>query len=89
VRRDFSMLIDEAVSFDAIYHLAKQTEKTLLKNIQLFDVYQGDKLPEGKKSYAVSFILQDSSKTLTDEQIDAVMSNLQEKLTTELGVSLR
>ena len=89
VRRDFSMLIDEAVSFDAIYHLAKQTEKTLLKNIQLFDVYQGDKLPEGKKSYAVSFILQDSSKTLTDEQIDAVMSNLQDKLTTELGVSLR
>lgn len=89
VRRDFSMLIDEAVSFDAIYHLAKQTEKTLLKNIQLFDVYQGDKLPEGKKSYAVSFILQDSSKTLTDEQIDAVMSKLQEKLTTELGVSLR
>jgi phenylalanyl-tRNA synthetase beta chain len=77
------------VSFDAIYHLAKQTEKTLLKNIQLFDVYQGDKLPEGKKSYAVSFILQDSSKTLTDEQIDAVMSKLQEKLTTELGVSLR
>ena len=89
VRRDFSMLIDEAVSFDAIYHLAKQTEKTLLKSIQLFDVYQGDKLPEGKKSYAVSFILQDSSKTLTDEQIDAVMSKLQEKLTTELGVSLR
>ena len=89
VRRDFSMLIDEAVSFDAIYQLAKQTEKILLKNIQLFDVYQGDNLPEGKKSYAVSFILQDSSKTLTDEQIDAVMSNLQEKLTTELGVSLR
>jgi phenylalanyl-tRNA synthetase beta chain len=89
VRRDFSMLIDEAVSFDSIYQLAKQTEKILLKNIQLFDVYQGDKLPEGKKSYAVSFILQDSSKTLTDEQIDAVMSNLQEKLTTELGVSLR
>lgn len=89
VRRDFSMLIDEVVSFDAIYQLAKQTEKTLLKNIQLFDVYQGDKLPEGKKSYAVSFILQDSSKTLTDEQIDAVMSKLQEKLTTELGVSLR
>jgi phenylalanyl-tRNA synthetase beta chain len=83
------MLIDEAVSFDSIYQLAKQTEKILLKNIQLFDVYQGDNLPEGKKSYAVSFILQDSSKTLTDEQIDAVMSNLQEKLTTELGVSLR
>ncbi len=89
VRRDFSMLIDEAVSFDAIYQLAKQTEKILLKNIQLFDVYQGDSLPEGKKSYAVSFILQDNSKTLTDEQIDAVMNNLQEKLTSELGVSLR
>ncbi len=89
VRRDFSMLIDEAVSFDAIYQLAKQTEKNLLKNVQLFDVYQGDSLPEGKKSYAVSFILQDNSKTLTDEQIDAVMNNLQEKLTSELGVSLR
>ncbi len=89
VRRDFSMLIDEAVSFDSIYQLAKQTEKNLLKNVQLFDVYQGDSLPEGKKSYAVSFILQDNSKTLTDEQIDAVMNNLQEKLTSELGVSLR
>jgi phenylalanyl-tRNA synthetase beta chain len=89
VRRDFSLLIDEAVSFEAIYQVARQTEKTLLKNIQLFDVYQGDNLPEGKKSYAVSFILQDNQKTLTDEQIDAVMGNLQQKLTTELGVSLR
>ncbi|MFY8213433.1 MAG: phenylalanine--tRNA ligase subunit beta [Flavobacterium sp.] len=89
VRRDFSLLIDETVSFEAIYQVARQTEKTLLKNIQLFDVYQGDNLPEGKKSYAVSFILQDNQKTLTDEQIDAVMGNLQQKLTTELGVSLR
>jgi phenylalanyl-tRNA synthetase beta chain len=82
-------LIDENVSFDSIYKIARQTEKTLLKDINLFDVYQGKNLPEGKKSYAVSFTIQDSSKTLTDEQIDKVMSKLQKNLATELGASLR
>lgn len=89
VRRDLALLIDENVSFESIYRIAKQTEKTLLKNIVLFDVYTGDKLPEGKKSYAVSFTIQDTSKTLTDEQIDKIMQKLQKSLTTEVGAILR
>jgi phenylalanyl-tRNA synthetase beta chain len=89
VRRDLSLLLDENVSFDTIYNLARQTEKSLLKDINLFDVYQGKNLPEGKKSYAVSFTIQDNTKTLTDVQIDKIMSKLQKNLETELGASLR
>jgi len=89
VRRDLSLLLDENVSFDSIYNLARQTEKSLLKDINLFDVYQGKNLPEGKKSYAVSFIIQDNTKTLTDVQIDKIMGKLQKNLETELGASLR
>jgi phenylalanyl-tRNA synthetase beta chain len=89
VRRDLSLLLDDSVSFDAIYNLARQTEKSLLKDINLFDVYQGKNLPEGKKSYAVSFTIQDNTKTLTDAQIDKIMSKLQKNLETELGASLR
>jgi phenylalanyl-tRNA synthetase beta chain len=89
VRRDLSLLLDDSVSFDGIYKLARQTEKSLLKDINLFDVYQGKNLPEGKKSYAVSFTIQDNTKTLTDVQIDKIMSKLQKNLETELGASLR
>jgi len=89
VRRDLSLLLDESVTFDSIYNLAKQTEKSLLKNVNLFDVYQGSNLPEGKKSYAVSFIIQDNAKTLTDVQIDKIMEKLQKNLETVLGASLR
>ena len=89
VRRDLSLLLDDSVSFDAVYNLARQTEKSLLKDINLFDVYQGKNLPEGKKSYAVSFTIQDNTKTLTDVQIDKIMSKLQKNLETELGASLR
>nr|WP_315218389.1 phenylalanine--tRNA ligase subunit beta [uncultured Flavobacterium sp.] len=89
VRRDLSLLLDDSVSFDAIYKLARQTEKSLLKDISLFDVYQGKNLPEGKKSYAVSFTIQDNTKTLTDVQIDKIMGKLQKNLETELGASLR
>ncbi len=89
VRRDLSLLLDDSVTFDAVYHLARQTEKSLLKDINLFDVYQGKNLPEGKKSYAVSFTIQDNTKTLTDVQIDKIMSKLQKNLETELGASLR
>ncbi|WP_281299115.1 phenylalanine--tRNA ligase subunit beta [Flavobacterium limnophilum] len=89
VRRDLSLLLDDSVSFDAIYKLARQTEKSLLKDISLFDVYQGKNLPEGKKSYAVSFTIQDNTKTLTDVQIDKIMGKLQKSLETELGASLR
>ena len=89
VRRDLALLVDESVSFDSIYAIARKSEKILLKNVVLFDVYTGNNLPEGKKSYAVSFTIQDTSKTLTDEQIDKVMVKIQKNLTTELGAILR
>jgi phenylalanyl-tRNA synthetase beta chain len=89
VRRDLSLLLDENVTFDSIYSIARQTEKALLKDISLFDVYQGKNLPEGKKSYAVSFTIQDNTKTLTDVQIDKIMNKLQKNFETELGASLR
>lgn len=89
VKRDFALLVDENVQFEQIFNIAKQTEKALLKDINLFDVYQGTNLPEGKKSYAVSFILQDDTKTLTDTQIDKIMSKLQGNFENQLGASLR
>ena len=89
VRRDFSLLINQAVIFEQIYTIAVQTEKTLLKRIDLFDVYEGKNLPEGKKSYTVSFILQDESKTLTDTQIDKIMGRIQQNLETGVGAQLR
>jgi phenylalanyl-tRNA synthetase beta chain len=89
VRRDLALLIDQNVTYDSIYNIARQTEKTLLKDINLFDVYEGKNLAEGKKSYALSFIIQDNSKTLTDVQIDKIMSKLQKNFETELGASLR
>ena len=89
VRRDLALLIDQNVTYESIYTIAKQTEKALLKDINLFDVYEGQNLPEGKKSYALSFTIQDNSKTLTDTQIDKIMSKLQNNFETELGASLR
>ncbi|MBC5864548.1 phenylalanine--tRNA ligase subunit beta [Flavobacterium turcicum] len=89
VRRDLALLIDENVTYSSIYNLARQTEKGLLKNVDLFDVYQGQNLAEGKKSYAISFTIQDSAKTLTDVQIDKIMSKLQKTFETELGAVLR
>ncbi|MFK8266066.1 phenylalanine--tRNA ligase subunit beta [Capnocytophaga cynodegmi] len=89
VRRDLALLLDDNISFNDIYKIAFETEKSILKDISLFDVYQGDKLPEGKKSYAVSFTLQDINKTLTDKQIDKSMQNLLRKFEEKLGASLR
>ncbi|UZH55269.1 phenylalanine--tRNA ligase subunit beta [Salinimicrobium tongyeongense] len=89
VRRDFALLLDKAVKFEELYELAFKTEKDLLKEVSLFDVYEGAKLPEGKKSYAVSFMLQDERKTLTDKQIDKIMSKLQQNLEKQLGAELR
>ncbi len=89
VKRDLALLVDSSVSFESIYTIATQTEKSLLKEVNLFDVYQGANLPEGKKSYAVSFVLQDATKTLTDVQIDKTMSKIKHNLETELGASLR
>ena len=89
VRRDFALLLDDKVSFKDIHSIANRTEKQLLKNVILFDVYQGENLPHGKKSYAVSFTLQDENKTLTDKQIDKIMKNLQGNFENELGAELR
>ena len=73
VSRDLALLVDNSVEFAQIEQIARQTEKKLLKKVELFDVYEGDKLPVGKKSYAVNFILQDEEKTMGDKQIDAIM----------------
>jgi phenylalanyl-tRNA synthetase beta chain len=89
VRRDLALLIDNEIEFVQLFELAKKTEKVLLKEINLFDVYQGEKLPKGKKSYAISFVLQDNSKTLTDAQIDKVMSKLTQNFQTEFNATLR
>lgn len=88
VKRDLALLVDQAVSFTDIEKVARESERKLLKEVYLFDVYEGKNLPEGKKSYAVSFILQDENKTLNDKQIDAIMNkiiaNLQQKLEAQL-----
>ncbi len=89
VKRDLALLIDVNVTFKEVYNLAKQSEKNLLKEVDLFDVYEGDKLPEGKKSYAVSFVLQDSNKTLEDKQIDKIMHKLQGTFEKNLNAVLR
>ncbi|MEM8847365.1 MAG: phenylalanine--tRNA ligase subunit beta [Bacteroidota bacterium] len=89
VTRDFALLLDESVSFQNVYDTAWQTEKKLLKDVNLFDVYLGDNLPQGKKSYAVSFTLQDENKTLTDKQIDKIMKKLQANYETKLRATLR
>ncbi|MDC6364917.1 MULTISPECIES: phenylalanine--tRNA ligase subunit beta [Flavobacteriaceae] len=89
VNRDFALLLDESVTFQQIYDIAWSTEKKLLKDVNLFDVYTGKNLPEGKKSYAISFTLLDESKTLTDKQIDKIMAKLLARYQKELGAELR
>ena len=89
VSRDLALLVDNSVEFESIEKIARQTEKKLLKRVELFDVYEGKNLPAGKKSYAVNFILQDETKTLNDKQIDALMGKLITNLKTKLGAELR
>lgn len=89
VKRDLALLLDRQVSFREIYNLAFQSERKLLKEVDLFDVYQGEKLPENKKSYAVSFVLQDEDKTLNDKQIEKIMQKLQAAFEKNLGATLR
>ena len=89
VKRDLALLLDSKTQFKEIYNIAFQSEKNILKEVDLFDVYEGDKLPEGKKSYAVSFVLQDDSKTLEDNQIDKVMQKLQQSFEKNLDAVLR
>jgi phenylalanyl-tRNA synthetase beta chain len=89
VKRDLSLMIDRSIKFDQLQELAFKTEKKLLKNVSLFDIYEGDKIEKGKKSYALSFILLDEEKTLNDKQIDKVMSRISEAFEKELGAVVR
>ncbi len=89
VKRDLALLLDSKTQFKEVYNLAFQSEKKLLKEVDLFDVYEGDNLPEGKKSYAVSFVLQDDNKTLADKQIDKIMQKLQASFEKNLEAVLR
>ncbi|MDP1622953.1 MAG: phenylalanine--tRNA ligase subunit beta [Bacteroidales bacterium] len=89
VRRDLALLVGHDITFGQIRKLAFKTERKLLKAVGLFDVYDGKKIPDGKKSYAMSFILQDESKTLTDKEIERVMERLLKAMVTEFNVQLR
>lgn len=89
VRRDLALLVDKNVTFSQLHSVAFKTEKELLKNITLFDVYQGDKLPEDKKSYALNFVLEDTTKTLTDNVIEKCMSSLVFQFEKQLGAKIR
>ena len=89
VKRDLALLLNNKTEFKEVYNLAFQSERKLLKEVDLFDVYEGDKLPEGKKSYAVSFLLQDENKTLEDKQIDKIMQKLQTSFEKNLEAVLR
>jgi phenylalanyl-tRNA synthetase beta chain len=89
VRRDLALLLDKSVSFAAIEELAFKTETRFLKNISLFDVYDGERISDDKKSYALSFILQDENKTLKDEEIDRIMNNLMRVFEEKLNAQIR
>lgn len=89
VKRDLALLIDKAVQFEQLENLAYQSEKSVLKNVSLFDVYEGEKLPAGKKSYAMSFILQDEQATLTDAQIEKIMQKLMKVYQDKVGAEIR
>jgi len=89
VRRDLALLLDDSVTFEQLRLIATKTERKLLKEVQIFDVYKGEKLASGKKSYALSFVLQDEEKTLTDKQIDAIIQKLIINFEKEVGASVR
>ena len=89
VKRDLALLVDRDVTFAALRSVALATERKLLKNVSLFDVYEGDKLPEGKKSYALSFILEDKTRTLDDKTIERVMANLTRQFEQQCGAQVR
>lgn len=89
VKRDLALLVNKSVTFSELRAISFATEKKLLKSVSLFDVYEGDKLPEGKKSYALSFILEDKNQTLTDKQIERTMANLQTQLEQKAGAEVR
>ena len=89
VRRDLSLLLDKEVNYNEIEKISRESERKFLKNITLFDVYTGDRIEEGKKSYAIAFTLQDENKTLTDKQIDKIMQKISANLTKTLNAQVR
>ncbi len=89
VKRDLALLLDKSVSMDQVEATVRESERRLLKDVSLFDVYEGKNLPEGKKSYAIALTLQDDEKTLQDKQIEAVMNKVITNLTKKLGAELR
>ena len=89
VKRDLALLVDKGVSFSELRNIAFATEKKLLKSVTLFDVYEGDKLPAGKKSYALGFTLEDKNQTLNDKMIEKAMANLQRQLEAKAGAQVR
>ena len=89
VKRDYALLINEAVTFEEIYNLVKQVDKAVIKDVTLFDVYQGEKIEDGKKSYAISIIMEDVTKTLTDSQVDKIMGKVKYQLENVLQAQLR
>lgn len=89
VRRDLALLVDSSVEFKTLQSLANQCESQLLKSINLFDVYEGEKMPKGKKSYGLSFVLQDENKTLTDQQIEKIMNKLMKAFEEKAGAEVR
>ena len=89
IRRDLSLLINHDVSFSQLEKIARSVNNSLLQEVNLFDVYIGDKLPDNKKSYAISFVFEDNSKTLTDYQIDEVMKKLIAEFESSVGAEIR
>lgn len=89
VKRDYALLINENVTFGEIFNIVKQVDKNIIKDVTLFDVYQGDKIEDGKKSYAISILMEDSSKTLTDSQVEKIMGKIQYQLENNVGAQLR
>ncbi|MEC8852939.1 MAG: phenylalanine--tRNA ligase subunit beta, partial [Bacteroidota bacterium] len=89
VRRDLSLLVDKSVSFDDLSKIAKQADNKILKSVNLFDVYEGNKLPDGKKSYALAFTMADKTQTLTDKYVDKMMDKLMKSFTDKVGAEVR
>ena len=89
VKRDLSLLLNDTINYSDLEQIAFEVERKILKKVELFDIYQGSKLPEGKKSYALSFILQSDESTLKDKQIENTMQKLQKAFQDKLGAELR
>ena len=89
VKRDLALLVDKSVTFSALRDVAFAAERKLLRSVSLFDVYEGDKLPAGKKSYALSFVLEDKTRTLDDKTIERVMANLVKQFEQRCGAEIR